>query len=98
VRIPDGQARELIEIEVTEADIKAGVPADSERCPIARAIARTLGIVSVSVDDGISLIDGWGYRTPPKATTFIHRFDDGHSVKPAHFTFQLAESEEEEWD
>lgn len=80
-------------IEVTQEDIDKGVPENCSKCPVARAIERTLPnpSPSIAVDpEVIEWFDGdqWQFRyTKVKVQTFIERFDAGKPVKP--FSFEL---------
>ena len=78
-------------IEVTQRDIKNGIVAKCDQCPIARAVNRatktrktTVGKCTVTVR-----LNGRYYcmRLPDRAQDFIRDFDAHLQVKP--FTFSL---------
>lgn len=80
-------------VEVTQEDINMGVKKDCHRCPIARAISRTLG----TIPDNISVIPNSVDIFHPKFLTsyfpdsvrvFIQNYDHNKSlVRP--FEFEL---------
>ena len=78
-----------IKIEVTQEDIDRGEKGDCAKCPIARAIRRTLKVRYVHVDTDFL---EWGpdyscMNAPVKVSKFIDAFDEGRRVSP--FTFML---------
>jgi hypothetical protein len=79
-----------MKIEVTQEDIDKGIPEDSLRCPIGRAMYRTTGGVwmvykNVMVPWQISC---WKTTSLPDiAEGFIKNFDKRLTVKP--FTFEI---------
>jgi hypothetical protein len=78
-------ADESLSITVTPADLRAGVPKDAFRCPLALALNREHGPqwrVTYTLADR----DGTFYLLPAAATSFISRYDDGRTVEPAEFT------------
>lgn len=88
-----------VKINVTAEDIQKGKPGHCDKCAIARAARRELGLKAsdnVSVDGtGISVRDGaWYTRYFLHSTTrmqnFIERFDDPKrrkGLKPTTFQF-----------
>lgn len=82
-----------MKIEVTQKDIDYGIQGESELCPIARAVKRETKRKNVHVDRSTVEIyrnksNGSNFYTlPPKAQTFVRRFDRQESVKP--FSFEL---------
>jgi len=84
----------VVDIYVTDDDIRDGDPANCSECPIALAISRAVPNVAVHVfDDSIIIMpfaDGESNFTltlPVNACNFIHYFDNGLPVQP--FSFQL---------
>lgn len=81
-------------IEIKPIDIKRGVRASCDECPVALAISRATRISTkwLSVTDErmtVFMETGWvEYRLPKKATTFIERFDDEKPVKPFSFVLR----------
>jgi len=79
-------------IDVTEEDIKAGIPKDSSHCPIAlaatRAIIETFNVTPISVEVEGSIIfaldAGEIYYVEDKVKfySFIESFDSGYIVEP----------------
>lgn len=86
-------------VTVTQDDIEHGVTRHCQKCPIARAVARELlpgmSVEVVAATVRITPVNRPAWHTPvalceslpPRALTFIERFDAGKSVRP--FTFQL---------
>jgi hypothetical protein len=75
-------------VNVTAEDIRNGVREASRRCPIARAINRTL-----NVEDGVEVCefhiqtdDDTMFSMPAEATRFVEDFDHGKPVEPFEFT------------
>ena len=80
------------EIEVTAADIEAGVPTDNKQCPVALALQRefeSAGYIAVNRD--FMDIDSNDYETPAPVIEFIDAFDDDADVKPFQFTIHIRE-------
>lgn len=78
-----------VRIDVTERDIKAGVPNNADTCPIAIAAKRVIsGEVCVSFKAGIETGKDTSIPLPKKATRFMYSFDncDDEKVKPFSFT------------
>lgn len=74
-------------IEVTEEDIRLGVPKDAFACPIALAMKRVFGF-EVEADGPhfrFGVVEG---RGPKKIDEFVSAFDLGFVVTP--FEFDLA--------
>jgi hypothetical protein len=70
-------------LEITQADIDAGVRHDAYHCPIANALQRKLG-TSCSARPYIGeLLAPWQQRW----NEFIARFDAGEPVKPTKLDF-----------
>jgi hypothetical protein len=85
-------------IEVTERDIAGGNPGSTDSCPIARAIARALGVANpdmIAVDDDEIVVRHQGRnartmrRLPRELSRFIERFDEGKSVPPMRFSMTI---------
>ena len=75
-----------MKIEVTQEDIREGVPEDHKQCAISQALLR-MGYESPSCTPvEISFYDGprgyVSYRTTIEARTFMDRFDEGKRVQP----------------
>ena len=78
----------LVTVDVTQADIDAGVKRKCDQCPIARAVRRVVGAdKEVTVNPVSIYIDGGYWRTPLEASNFISDFDNGHPVVP--FSFEV---------
>jgi hypothetical protein len=73
-------------IEVTAADIAAGIPEMSFACPIALAAARLTGEPVKVTDDAIRVGRSLYADLPPEAAEFVCNFDDGVEVSPLTFT------------
>jgi hypothetical protein len=80
-----------VRVDVTEEDIASGIKKDCCKCPIARAVSRTLGWPLVTASEhGINASTcDWHVRnkTSHWCLRFMARFDDGLLVLP--FTFHL---------
>lgn len=77
-------------IEVTDADIAAGLPKRCLLCPIAIALNRTLGRPKADIKVGwgqIQMPDGTSTSLPQLAIDFVRAFDYGKPVSP--FTFEI---------
>ena len=78
-------------IEVTQADINSGLKVDCLRCPIARAMTRTLttpcnvGCCGWGTTDWVDR--KWPVACRSQIIDFIQAFDNGNPVKP--FTFKI---------
>lgn len=73
-------------IRVTAADIRTGQKSSITKCPIARAISRVCGRVTVPV--GYSSVNlGFDHLIdlPKCVQIFIHSFDAGNCVEPFNF-------------
>jgi len=78
-------------IEVTATDIKKGEPDAVYKCPIGRAINRTLKVKNTYVAEMIYFRYSGKEMVaniPVKVEKFIERFDDSKSVKPFSFTLK----------
>jgi hypothetical protein len=81
-------------IQVTKADIRAGICGDCHQCPVAQAIANDL---KVSRDDIFVAADhikvlSVVYPTPVRVRRFVRKFDGGDKVEP--FAFHLRRCEQ----
>lgn len=80
----------MVEVKVTEWQIRQGKRLSEISCPIARSLVRD-GWENVFVDsDTVSIgkdNDAVVYTVSRRAKKFIRRFDEGKSVKPATFRF-----------
>jgi len=79
-----------ININVTENDIRQGVPEDCNQCPIAIAALRVFPETEIRVGDMIEVYplngdDEEWYDLPDSALEFISDFDDGKDVHPFSF-------------
>lgn len=74
-----------MKIDVVQEDINHGKRENPLACPIALAIGRSIGTVSVEVNTVRSKTH-WVYL-PMKAQVFIRDFDAGKLVQP--FSFEL---------
>jgi hypothetical protein len=80
-----------LKVSVTQEDIFNGVPVMGRFCPIARALTRILGKVSVgnvrvALDGGDRILFG---VLPKIAQRFILDFDAGNPVHPFEFELEL---------
>lgn len=75
-----------IEIKITKAHIRDGVPGDKCNCPIALAIKDTLLTENVVVGAHDMYINGRAYVVDKKDLAFMGRFDTGKRVRPYSFT------------
>lgn len=87
-------------VEVTHEDIANGVRCCQDSCPVAHAIARTLGNYR-SVYVGLEVMS-WArtsgdianqQETPVRVQRFIRRFDTHKPVEPFKFFIYLDEEE-----
>ena len=83
-----------ITIEVNKKDIKKGIKHQYNRCPIARAIRRTLSKakkIAVGTDNIKFILKKHLYyiNSPPKAVKFMNNFDSGKQVKPISFRLKF---------
>ena len=76
----------MIQICVTEEDIKKGLRRSRCRCPIALATQRALKRMTVVSPLGIYTSDD-SYRHTGETLVFMSKFDQGMPVEP--FTFSL---------
>jgi hypothetical protein len=78
-------------VTVTADDIKKGKKESSEYCPLARALRRTLKAADITVDphEGGVVVDGLGLEYNGAVAAFTDRFDEGKTVKPRTFVFEL---------
>lgn len=80
-----------VTVHVTDEDITFGVRRDSQCCPVARAIERTIGN-QVTVMNTICLPRGPFASViglPPSARSFIRSFDLADAVTPFKFRIEL---------
>lgn len=88
----------MIEVKVTESDIKKGIRFSSSHCPLSIAIARSTGLdyVYVGPNDvvvhkerpsGYTAYTGHHFMLPQQAIDFRRDFDDLKHVNP--FTFEI---------
>ncbi len=83
-----------IQIDVTQEDIDKGRRGHCELCPIARALQRATGALSVDVTDlGVSWWnmedEQFAAALPEVAAAFIVRFDDCGEAQPFSFSVTL---------
>lgn len=78
-------------IYVTKADIKAGNPCNSAKCPVARSLQRRFPTRFVSVGPNGGMIGYSSYILwSPAVRRFIQRFDySNRKVKPFSFTLMF---------
>lgn len=79
-----------VHIEVTAQDIADGARGESDSCPIALAVERTLGVVPHVSEFDVSLggrFDEAIVDLPDEAVDFIADFDAG--LRPGPFAFDL---------
>lgn len=100
------KAPKKLTINVTEEDIKKGVPGDPCRCPISRALKRQ-GATNTEVDcNDISWIDKGGNfwtPSPPIVEAFIKLFDETEGrfgaralLRPFSFTVKPVRDDQDE--
>ena len=80
-----------IRFYVNESDIEEGVPRNSEKCPMARAIKRKTGAV-VSAGSWVVGVGDCLYSFSKAGTAFIKTFDRDQNVKTGHFTITRYEA------
>jgi hypothetical protein len=88
-----------IDVDVTDDDIRQGVPEEPECCPIALAIKRQLhpdDKVGVDIcefgplrDSAFATINGTDCQLPDEAREFIEQFDHDGPVFPFKFEFEV---------
>lgn len=87
-----------VQIEVTREDLDLGIMCSIHRCPVARAISRSLagywevGVFTVVCRD-VNRNYLYGTDLPPKAANFIKAFDGLHEKdrgKLAPISFELS--------
>lgn len=83
--------KKILEVKVTQRDIKCGIPVDGFNCPISQAVKRTLNLTNrVWVDTrGIGHLPT--YKMSRRAKKFILDFDAGKKVKSTTFRFTRTE-------
>lgn len=80
----------ILHVEVTEQDIRLGLPRQADRCPIARAINRALPDSDPCVSGSFILLGHDQVDTPADVARWIDRFDAHKaSVDPFGFTLEL---------
>ena len=79
-------------INVTQEDIKLGVPTDECKCPIALACRRAIGM-PVRVDAYAITVSGVTCCLPNEVDSFIQAFDTvgRRAVEPFSFEIELPE-------
>ncbi len=77
-----------IKVEVTPNDIRRGIWGDSYRCPIAKALRRTLGGAWSVRDEAVGLGKNTGQTIalPKKALSFIDKYDRWRTAQPFSFS------------
>lgn len=77
-------------VEVTEDDIKKGVPGEADACAIVRAVRRATGRRVVNIDgESVEIMkDDFYMALPKKAKQFVLDFDDGKDVEPFSFVLK----------
>lgn len=98
------QLPSILTVSVTQKDIDAGCKRSAFSCPVARAVARTLGRGYRhnvgATQHHINVYDSVGnvqvYKNPENLTQFIRQFDAGtHTVYPTTFWLTLETKGEE---
>ncbi len=74
-----------LNVNVTEHDIAAGIPEESNSCPIALAVYRQYPDAIVDVDGCNIVLNNAVFPLPEPACEFIDNFDSEHAVKPFSF-------------
>jgi len=81
--------KRIVNVKVTEYDIKNGVPAVPHGCPIAHAIRRAYPGHRIQVRDAGFYWDSNYLPLPMVALDFITDFDRRLSVTPIEFEFEV---------
>lgn len=78
-----------LQLAVTAADIRYAKRRQTDRCPIARAIARRFGVLAkdIHVDFERVHIGKRQFYLSFRAEQWMSAFDDGQRVKPTWFLF-----------
>lgn len=83
----------LIEINVTEADIKDGKRKCAELCPVARALEAATGRQWEVTERSAVCWGNWAkVKLPLKVWNFVKEFDDGYPVRPFNFYVEVPDS------
>lgn len=77
-----------IMVEVTQEDIDKTTGGECHKCPIALAIARSVGQMVLVFPTQFTL-GGDLFRLPPVAVEFIREFDKKNLVSPITFTLTV---------
>ena len=85
----------LFIINVTQNDIRSGLPLNPEKCPVARALRRRLKCSVGEILVGFRVIVAAGIRVActPAIEHFMSEFDCGRQVRPARFTLERVASD-----
>lgn len=78
-------------IEVTQADIDAGLRNHSKKCPVGLALTRATGL-KWTVGGNIAMLSMPTYDVvllPAEVHTFVDSYDKYPSFKPEPFSFEL---------
>jgi len=76
-------------IQISAADLAAGVPHDEYRCAIAQSVRRQTGDFAAVGDDGVVFCEHFNlYPVGPKAAEFITDFDEGYVLSPTALPYQ----------
>lgn len=81
-------------INVTENDIRAGIPEDCHSCPVALALVRQCQCEGAEISDDLTLhFPGlkMEFDLPDTVASFIKAFDKGEDVVPFSFTLAVPE-------
>ena len=86
-------------IQITEDDIRRGVPISADRCPMAHALRRATGYdwqVGVSCiwrnDSSGNVLAGSTTQLPKKAVQFVTAVDCHHPVHPLWFEMEIPDA------
>jgi hypothetical protein len=86
---------ESLDVEVTDEDIREGVPCSNYRCPLGRAVRRLVGEGrNVYIGFRYLMLDGEMYVGGLAAETFTNNFDSGRPVQSCRLAFKLRTSGE----
>lgn len=81
-----------IRVEVTQEDIEEGAPANCQRCPVARAVRRALGLTEVEIqvvlDPDLIDVGGIPHDMPYSVGRWVREYDGSvgpEGAKPISF-------------
>ncbi len=83
-----------VEVEVTQADIDAGIPCRTHSCPVALALSRALGVMVAAGYRTATVMLGTyrEIRLPEHMVPWIVEYDRGGAVEPVAFVVEVADA------